>query len=228
MTPSRRQFLLTGGAAATAGLAGCLGGNGVNLPDEVPSTAVTGVPIPDSPADHEYETMGTADGPTLTYYGNWKCPHCATFSTGALNELAADYVEPGDLNLRFRAYTGFMGADDTRAGKAGLAVWDVAPERYWTFHEYVMVNQPSSGREWATTNWLTTAAEKVGVEDVDEVRSRITSDRYDDLLQRSIQDAQAAGFSSTPTLAVDGRRLSHGGESLPQNTRDALNQLAGR
>jgi protein-disulfide isomerase len=227
MTPSRRQFLLTGGAAATAGLAGCLGGNGTNLPDEVPSTAVTGVPIPDSPGDHDYETMGTADAPTLTYYGNWKCPHCATFSTGALNELAADYVEPGDLNLEFRALI-LWNNDDVRAAQAGHAVWNVDPERYWTFHEYVMANQPSSSKEWATTNWLTTAAEKVGVEDVDAVKSQIQDGAYTDLIERTSSEANSAGFGTTPTLAVDGRRLSHGGESLPQNTRDTLNQLAGR
>jgi protein-disulfide isomerase len=122
-----------------------------------------------------------------------------------------------------------MGPDDVRAGKAGLAVWDVAPERYWTFHEYVMANQPSAGKEWATTNWLTTAAENVGVEDVDAVRSRIESDRYEDLLQQTVQDAQDAGYNSTPTLAVDGRSLSpYDGDSLPQSTRNALDELTGR
>jgi protein-disulfide isomerase len=230
MTSSRRRFLLASGTIAATGLAGCLGGGSADLPDDVPDTPTTNAPIPSSTDGHTYATMGTGDGPTVTYLGNWKCPHCATFSTGALNDIVTDYVEPGDVNLRYRAWTGFMGNDDVRAGKGGLAVWNVAPDRYWTYHEYVMANQPSSSQEWATTDWLTTAAEKVGVEDVDAVRSGIESDEYNSVLQRTADDAQNAGYRGTPTLVVDGQSVSPMTESgdLPDSTRSALDQLASR
>ena len=230
MTTSRRRFLLAGGTVAAAGLAGCLSSGSADLPDEVPSTAVTNAPIPESPGDYDYATTGSGESPTITYYGNWKCPYCARFSTNALNTIVSDYVEPGDLSLRFRAWTGFLGSDDVRAGKAGLAVWNVAPDTYWTFHEYVMAHQPPESKKWATTDWLTTAAEKVGVSGVDAVRSRIESDRYNSLLRKTADRAQSAGYQGTPTLVVDGQTVQAMTQegNLPQSTRNALDQLASK
>ncbi|MWG35261.1 DsbA family protein [Halomarina oriensis] len=227
MTSSRRRFLLTSGTVAATGLAGCLGGSSADLPEDVPDTPVTNAPVPSSTDGLTYATMGSGDGPTVTYFGNWKCPFCAEFSASALNDIAADYVAPGDLNLRYRAWNIFQN-DDLQAARAGLAVWNVAPDRYWTFHEYVMTNQPPESQEWATADWLTTAAERVGVEDVDTVRSRTESDQYDDVFQQTASDAQSAGYRGTPTLVVDGRNVSPMTESgeLPDSTRSALDQLA--
>ena len=165
---TRRQLLLAGGSAATAGVvigATALSNNTSTEPDGGANTggdagAVATAPIPDSPSEFRYATMGSADADvTVTYFGSWKCPYCAQFGTGMLSQLVMDYVEPGTIALEFRnlAYFGgdpFLGPDAPAAGQAGLAVWNTDPASYWAFHEYVFRNQPPESDQWATTERL--------------------------------------------------------------------------
>ncbi|MFB6087012.1 MAG: DsbA family protein [Haloarculaceae archaeon] len=203
MHASRRRFVAVCGSVA---LSGCLGGGGGGGND-----AVASAPIPSNPGQYTYARMGTGDATvTATYFGSWKCPYCARFSTGFLGDLVSEHVEPGDVALRFRAlaYAGgepFLGPDAPRAARAGLAVWNVDPENYWAFHEHVMANQPPESKRWATVGRLASMAEKAGVSNVDQVRSKITGDAYRDAIRRTTQRAATVGVSGTPMLAVDGQ-----------------------
>lgn len=217
---TRRQFVAAAGSSFA--LTGCLGDGGPNdpagtvtVPDApVPDGPVANAPVPDdAPDGYTYATMGSGDGPTVTYYGNWKCPYCAQFSTGFLSDVVTDYVEPGDVDLQYRALSyfdgePFLGADAPRAARAGLAVWNADPGSYWTFHEYVMANQPPEARAWATTDTLVAFAEAAGVEGVDAVREEIESGAYEAAVMDTSDAASAAGVDSTPALVIDGEALN--------------------
>ncbi len=91
---TRRQLLLAGGGTATAGLvigATALSNNTGTEPDGGTNAggdagAVTTAPISETPGEFRYATMGSADvDATVTYFGSWKCPYCAQFSTGMLS-----------------------------------------------------------------------------------------------------------------------------------------------
>ena len=234
---TRRAFLAGAGLAGVSALAGCLSSGGsegtpVGTP---PPGAVSGASIPDDPASHDYATAGSGDSPVVTYYGNWKCPFCADFSTGEsdqpvlpLGTIVADYVEPEGCSLRYRglAYGSngepFLGPDAPRATRAGLAVWTVDPERYWNYHEYVMANQPPEGETWATTDRLVSFARDAGVGSLEEVRSAIESDRFEGPVEATTEAAASAGVSGTPTLVIDGSTYS---PFEPGKTREALDAL---
>jgi protein-disulfide isomerase len=213
----RRIFLAAGGAAVVAGgafgVTQLLGGGGGA------AEAVVNAPLPSNAGELEYATMGE-DGAalTVTYYGNWKCPACARFGTDVLPGLVEDYVQSGDVALQFRnlAYVGgqpFLGADAPDIGRAGLAVWNEAPEQYWAFHEHVFRNQPPEASEWGTPDQLASFAESAGVPDPDVVRPAMTEDRYDDALQATADAASEAGVRGTPSLVVDGAVVSGLAES---------------
>jgi len=210
----RRAFLAGIGAAAGAGLAGCLGGGASDLPDETPTGPVSSAPLPDAPDEYTYATMGSETAPVeAVYFGNWKCPFCADFSTGFLGDVVTDYVEPGDVRLTFRAlaYVGgdpFLGADAPRAARAGLAVWNVDPSAYWRFHEYVMVNQPPEGQEWATVDTLTEMAEKAGVDDPEAVGTALEDGEYESPVRATTERAATLGVEGTPALVVGDRGVN--------------------
>jgi len=151
--------------------------------------------------------MGPTDGPVITYYGNWKCPYCAQFSTGFLEDIVSEYVEPGDVAVEYRALTyingsPFLGPDAPRASRAGLAVWNTDPSSYWRYHELVMANQPPESQQWATTEKLMRFVSEAGVSDTETVRSDIESESYSEALEATTPAANEVGISSTPALRI--------------------------
>jgi protein-disulfide isomerase len=235
---TRRTFLTGAGLAGVCGLAGCVsfGGGSDGTPAGTPPPgAVTGAPIPDDPSSADYATAGTGSDPVITYFGNWKCPFCANFATGEadqavlpLGTIVADYVEPGDVSLRYRglAYGSdgqpFLGSDAPRATRAGLAVWTVDPGSYWNYHEHVMANQPPEGETWATTDRMVSFAEDAGVSPTADVRAAIESGQFEERVRATTEAASAAGVSGTPTLVIDGETHS---PFDPESTRQALDAL---
>ncbi|MFC4451980.1 DsbA family protein [Halorussus aquaticus] len=223
---TRRRFLATSGVLA---LSGCLGGETNEPPNTDLDGAVANAPVPDDPASSTYARAGSAAQPTVTYYGNWKCPYCADFSTGFLGDIVTDYVEPGDISLRFRslAYIDgepFLGPDAPRAAQAGLGVWNVATETYWRYHEYVFANQPPESETWATTNKLVSFAEEAGVTETEQLRTKIQEQAYESPIRGTSQAAAGAGVSGTPALVIDGETVNP--LSDEQRTRTLIERLA--
>ena len=223
---TRRRLLATSGVIA---LTGCIGGENNESPNTAVDGPVANAPVPDDPASSTYARAGSADRPTVTYYGNWKCPYCADFSTGFLGDIVTDYVEPGDISLRFRslAYINgepFLGPDAPRAAQAGLAVWNVDPETYWRYHEYVFANQPPERETWATTDKLVSFAEEAGVTETGQLRTKIQEQVYESPIRKTSQAAADAGVSGTPALVIDGEAVNP--LSDEQRTRTLIEQLA--
>ena len=225
MVLTRRQLLATGSSVA---LSGCLGGL---LPGSERTSVdgpVANAPVPDSSSKYTYATMGSESRPTVTYYGNWKCPYCAEFSTGFLKNLVKDYVQPGDINLRFRglAYINgqpFLGPDAPRAARAGLAVWNTAPDTYWTYHEYVMANQPPEQKQWATAEKLVSFAKQAGIENLDTIREKLNAGAYERPVRATTQAAAKANVSGTPALVIAGETVNP--LSKKERTRSLIERL---
>lgn len=237
---TRRELLAASGALAVAG---CTGGEDADgSPTDDGGTATVDdpfglVPIPDDP-ETTYARAGTG-GPTITYVGNWKCPFCAMFSTGEadrpvlpLGEIVTEYVVPGDLTLVYRglAYGGngepFLGPDAPRATRFALAVWRVAPDVYWRYHDHVMANQPPESERWATLDRLATFAREAGVPDdaVATARERTAAGTDGSAVEATTSYAADVGVGGTPTLVIDGGTYS---PFDPPETRGALSDLAG-
>lgn len=220
----RRTVLLAGGTAIAGGAATVSGVFGESFGAEndrtsdAASTGQTGAvataPIPSAPGEYRYATMGAADTDlTVTYFGSWKCPYCAEFSTGFLSTLVPEYIDSGKITLKFRNLTyingkPFLGSDAPAAGRAGLAVWMNDPGSYWAYHEYVLQNQPPESKAWATAETLVSFAREVGVDDPSVIRTAIQEKQYEDALQSTTQAATEAGVEGTPTLLIDGTTVS--------------------
>lgn len=222
---TRRRVLAAGGTLA---LSGCLGGGNTKESPPEPDTAVANTRIPENPGSYTYATAGVGDQPTVTYFGSWKCPYCAEFSTGFLGDIITDYVEPGDIDLRFRALAyidgnPFLGPDAPRAARAGLAVWNVDPVTCWKYHEYVFANQPPERDTWAKPDKLVSFMQQTGVTGVEKIRTKLQSQAYESALQATSRAAADAGISGTPALLIDGKTVNPLGD--PDRTRTLIEQL---
>lgn len=201
---SRRQFL---GVVGVTSVTGCSrfgsSGEGITTVDG----PVVAAPLPDNPGSQTYASMGATDGPVITYYGNWKCPYCAQFSIGLLEDLVTDYVKPGAIAIKYRALTyndgsAFLGPDAPRASRAGLAVWNTDPSAYWQYHELVMTNQPPESQQWATTEQLMKFVREADVSDTDAVHSEIEGGSYSEPIRATTATANDLGISTTPSLVI--------------------------
>ncbi len=207
---SRRRLLQVTGVTGVTALGGCLGSGKSGNSDY----KIKNAPIPKNPGKHTYAIAGTGNsGTTVQYYSNWKCPYCARFSTGFLHTVMADYVEPGKIDLEFRplVYVNgqpWMGPDAPNAAEAGQAVWNVDPQSFWKYYEYVFSNQPSEKKQWATTDKLLSFMKKSGVNHRDTIKTQMNANKYDSQLHKVDSAAQKAGVNSTPMLVINGQTVA--------------------
>jgi protein-disulfide isomerase len=207
MKPSRRKFLTVTGSAAIASVAGVGSASASIAPSEIP--------VPDN-TSMMYPTMGTsADNPTATIYGNFKCPFTQEFVNGNLQDIIEEYVVTGKLNIRFRqlAYEPnegvqthsqpgtFISPSDPFIGAGSLAVWDVSPEDYWSYF-FTMFSQLVSGT--VTADDLSGRMEAAGVDNIDEIIARLESERYSDLVRKSTETSRDLDVNNTPRFEVAG------------------------
>jgi protein-disulfide isomerase len=181
---------------------------------------VATAPLPDDPSAYTYATMGTRaeSKPVITYFGNWKCPVCRRFSVGLLRKYVTEYIKPGKASLRFRSlaygptteppFKPFLGPDADRAARAGLIIWHIEPESYWSYHEYVFANQPPEYRRWATVDRLVEFAKEAGVKKTEELRAQLKAKKYQQEVKQTAIDAAKAGVTATPQLLINGQVVS--------------------
>ncbi len=215
----RRYVILAGGVTAAAGIAGggavLASGSGGGL------LGRSANPVD----DYEYGRIGSADAmATITYFGSYKCPHCARFNAGLFGELVTEYVEPGDLAIVYRnlSYFGggtFLGSDAPAPGHAGLAVYNNEPDVYHDYHDLIFERQ-GSVNQW-TADRLADLADEVGMSEPGIVRTAVQERQYIEALEATDQSAQNAGVDATPTLLIDGTTV----QPAPGNVRPAIDDL---
>lgn len=229
---SRRNLLGGTAAVGLSSLAGCTGLLGGGNDGDPASPAVAEADPPPNPQNYRYATTG-GTGSQITYYGNWKCPYCAEFSNGSdrvlsLGTIIEEYIQPGDAQLVFRALAyrsngdPFLGADAPRAARAGLAVWNEAPDRYWSYHETIMAEQPPEDEAWATVDRLIEFADSAGITSLDAIRSALETNSYQQAVTDTTERASEVGVTGTPTLVINGDPYS---PFEPDQTRSALDSL---
>ncbi len=54
----------------------------------------------------------TADTPTLTEFGDFRCPHCANFAFTVMPTIQKDFIDRGILNFEYRHYP-FLSKEST-------------------------------------------------------------------------------------------------------------------
>lgn len=183
---------------------------------EEPSFGISSATIPDQTADTRYPVMGTADE-TVTLWGNWKCPYTREFVAGQMETLVDEFVETGDVTLEYRAVAyengePSLGPDTPRATQAGLAVWDINPEAYWSYFSYVFENQPSEDAPWATMDALVRFARAADVTGVDQVRQATREKSYSRAVQATAERAPEVGVTTFPRVVY--------GDSVTAPTRN--------
>jgi len=138
---------------------------------------------------------------TVVEFGDLQCPVCQAFSTQIAPSLITDLVRKGTANYEFRQFT-IIGPESTPAAKAALAAGEQG--RYWNFIETFYRNQGTENSGYVTDDFLTAIAEAAGVPDIGKWNTDRQSSKWDAVLSRTQAQAQAFGFTGTPSILVEG------------------------
>lgn len=165
---------------------------------------------PDSPV------LGAADAPvTLVEFLDPECESCAAFSP-AVKKIMSQYDGKVRLVVRYMP----LHPNSLRAATLTEAAGEQG--KYWQMQELLFQKQP----EWGTKHGPSSAAaqppdinalfEKYAMElglDLAKVTSAVKENRFQAKLERDLKDGQALGVRQTPTIFVNGRKLTRLNES---------------
>ena len=128
---------------------------------------------------------------TIVEFFDYRCGYCKRVFPKVV-ELLAD-----DANIRwvFKEFP-ILGPDSRLAARAALAVWNIAPEKYWNFHTTVMA---SGGAP--TKNKLFAIARDSGVDET-ALENAMKDGAIQESLQRNLKLAQALGIGGTPAFVI--------------------------
>ena len=138
---------------------------------------------------------------TIVEFGDLQCPVCKAYSTTVVKDLINGPVRAGQANLEFRNWT-IIGSQSTDAAKAALAA--AQQGRYWSFVELFYRNQGVEESGYVTDDFLTSIAKGAGVSNLAKWNRDRKNPRFDSDLTQISNQAEAFGFSGTPSFAVVG------------------------
>ena len=156
--------------------------------------------------------VGSATAPvTLDLYEDFQCPNCKAFEDTNASTLAS-LVAAGTVQLHYHGMA-FLdtSANDrysTRALNAAAAVVAAAgPTAFQAFHDLLYANQPAEGGSGLTDDQLVAYAQQSGADGA-AVQQAIRALTYGDWVKQVTDQASKDGVTGTPTVLVDGTRLT--------------------
>jgi protein-disulfide isomerase len=156
--------------------------------------------------------VGSATAPvTLDMYEDFQCPNCKALedSTGS---TIHDLVTAGTVQVHYHGMA-FLNTDanddySTRALNAAAVVADTAGTgAFATFHDLLFANQPAEGGSGLTDDQLIAYANQAGATAPDvavDIRNLV----FGQWVKASEDQASKDGVTGTPTVLVDGTKLS--------------------
>ncbi|SDN48685.1 Protein-disulfide isomerase [Klenkia soli] len=158
-------------------------------------------------------TVGQADAPvTVDLYEDFQCPNCKDFEDAAGSTLE-QLAEAGTVQIVYHgmAFLDSSQNDDysTRALNAAAVVASSAgSDAYETFHDLLYANQPDERTgSGLTDDQLVAYAEQAGATGED-VAADIRDLVYGEWVKGAEDQASKDGVTGTPTVLVDGTKLT--------------------
>ena len=160
-----------------------------------PSTGVIEVSADDDPF------LGSENAPiTIVEFSDYQCPYCSKFEETTFLDLKSKYIDTGLIRLVFRDFP--LTSIHQYAQKSAEAS-ECADEqgKFWEYHSVLFNNQ----------NALTLAdLKKYAVDlklDATKFDACLDSGKYEDEVQKDMQDGISYGVAGTPAFFVNGKIL---------------------
>ena len=176
--------------AGASGLAGSLGPADEAAAAEGGRAAVVQLHLPAGEP-----SLGRATAPlTMVEFTDYQCPYCRRFQAEVWPQLRRNYIDTGklrfivrDLPLEIHASAGPASEAAHCAGEQG---------RFWAMHEALLAEI----QDFAAGG-ITRRAQRLGL-DLPRLEACMKAQRYAQLIEAHVREADAAGIDGTPGFVV--------------------------
>jgi len=151
--------------------------------------------------------LGDPNAPvTVVEYADFQCPFCERFFTGAEAQIRDQYVKTSKAKLIYRDFA-FLGTESTASANAAECAKDQG--KFWAYHDALYAAEGLDAKENngnLNRALFLTLAKNLNL-DINTFTSCIDSNKYADVVAKSVADAQNFGVNSTPTIFVGGQKI---------------------
>jgi protein-disulfide isomerase len=148
---------------------------------------------------------------TVDLYEDLQCPNCQAFEAAG-GQTLAQLVAAGTVQLHYHPMA-FLDSSanqrySTRSLNAAAAVLSAAgPDAFQRFHDLLYAHQPPESGPGLTDDQLVGYAQQAGATGT-QVEQEIRDLTFGDWVAASTDQASKDGVTGTPTVFVDGTRLT--------------------
>jgi len=157
---------------------------------------------PESPvfsiATNDQPSLGSADAPvTIVAFTDYQCPSCAAIHP-VLEKLVKEYGNK--VRLVTRDFPLSQHTDAFKAAEAAEAAREQG--KYWEYIQVLLRNQSALGVEKLKSYATDLALDRTRFD------SALDSGKFKESVQRDLEDGVTLGINGTPTIFINGRRVS--------------------
>ena len=128
-----------------------------------------------------------------------------------MTQLMNDYVKTGKVKVVFKDFQ-FLGPDSQTAGLAERAVWEVAPDKFYTWHKAMYDKQDNENGGWGNKTDILALTKSLGIDSA-KVEQLMTSKaaEYQKAMDADKAEGGAFGINGTPGSII-GKNLISGAQ----------------
>ncbi|HEX8947259.1 MAG TPA: thioredoxin domain-containing protein [Candidatus Paceibacterota bacterium] len=153
--------------------------------------------------------VGKEDAPvTIAVWLDYQCPVCKMFDESTLAQVYASYVQTGKVKIVYKTLA-FLGPDSKTDAMFGYAVWDLYPDKFYTWLQAMFEKQDKENEGFGDLASVEALTKTIPGIDVDKVVARMNEKKseYEAKLAANGQDGVKFGIQGTPSTIVDNQLL---------------------
>jgi len=171
-------------------------------------------------ATGHFPATGPKDAPiSIVIFSDFECPFCAQAGKGLFTDVLS--TEKDKIRLVFRNFPLAMHPWARAAAEAGVCAQRQDEKYFWEFHDYLFANQREINKQNLREKLLERATTMENFK-VDEFESCLDHGTAAAAVEQDITLGNQIGIAATPTLFVNGHRLSG---YRPEQIRTLIREL---
>lgn len=160
----------------------------------------------------EDNSMGDPNAPvSIEEFSDFQCPFCARFHQETEPLLRQYYIDTGKVHFTYRSMGNFVSDNiarsrgtpaKTESRDAAMAAYCAGDQnKFWEMHAHLFANSQGEDIGSFSTRRLKAIAGEVGL-DTAPFNECLDSGKYEDRVQKDLEDGTAAGVNGTPAFRI--------------------------